>query len=455
MTTLKSPPPTTNGRISQVLPTVKCSNCNASVALTDLGEHVCAPAPPPAKTPPPKSPSSLLPARLQGLVSRSRNSLRNTRTASQLIPPSPKPAKAPQTPSRAGTPTIKTPQRQQSPAPAPLVPPPTNAAQLSPGWGQPRTPSPLSSGGGSLNVGSGRGAAAERLRATSTSLREVPRPFAQRERTMSAGRSDLPPPRPPPQQQPPAPPPLRQRTPSNASSLRPELDRRASPDRTRPTPPPDRRPSFDSRPTPDSRPSFDSRPTPDRRPSFGSQPTPPPDRRPSFDSRPAPPDRRPSFDSRPPPDSGVRPLRQSSQLMPQATRSSPPLPSPGSMPPPGSLPFPSTPDFPPPGPPRSPVQVEPDTKIGGEAGMAGVGRRGFAAAARAAMFAHTVSGAHVGAGWAGGGVGEVVGGMAERRDNAPRYLDINTSISAFSSPVGFLASSDVNAWGRLCNVTRP
>jgi hypothetical protein len=30
--------------------------------------------------------------------------------------------------------------------------------------------------------------------------------------------------------------------------------------------------------------------------------------------------------------------------------------------------------------------LEPDTKIGGEAGMAGVGRRGFQAAARAAMF---------------------------------------------------------------------
>jgi hypothetical protein len=31
-------------------------------------------------------------------------------------------------------------------------------------------------------------------------------------------------------------------------------------------------------------------------------------------------------------------------------------------------------------------ESEIDTKIGGEAGMAGVGRRGFAAAARAAMF---------------------------------------------------------------------
>ncbi|KAG6814910.1 hypothetical protein H0H93_011780, partial [Arthromyces matolae] len=36
--------------------------------------------------------------------------------------------------------------------------------------------------------------------------------------------------------------------------------------------------------------------------------------------------------------------------------------------------------------PTSHPYPEPDTKIGGEAGMAGVGRRGFAAAARAAMF---------------------------------------------------------------------
>jgi hypothetical protein len=36
--------------------------------------------------------------------------------------------------------------------------------------------------------------------------------------------------------------------------------------------------------------------------------------------------------------------------------------------------------------PRFPQIPEPDTKTGVEAGMAGVGRRGFQAAARAAMF---------------------------------------------------------------------
>lgn len=42
----------------------------------------------------------------------------------------------------------------------------------------------------------------------------------------------------------------------------------------------------------------------------------------------------------------------------------------------------------PPQPPLSPIPVgpPPETKVGGAAGMAGVGRRGFAAAVAAAMF---------------------------------------------------------------------
>ncbi|KAK7020500.1 hypothetical protein R3P38DRAFT_2969828 [Favolaschia claudopus] len=67
------------GRLS--LPSVKCSNCAVEIPITDLEDHVCAPAPPlPAlntslKNPLPKpslSPgaaASLLPQRLQGLVS--------------------------------------------------------------------------------------------------------------------------------------------------------------------------------------------------------------------------------------------------------------------------------------------------------------------------------------------------------------------------------------------------
>lgn len=63
-----------------------------------------------------------------------------------------------------------------------------------------------------------------------------------------------------------------------------------------------------------------------------------------------------------------------------------------------------------------PPEAEIDTKIGGEAGMAGVGRRGFAAAARAAMFVvppHEAPGLHP---------------QASRRPNAPGVLDIQVPI---------------------------
>ncbi|KAL0946731.1 hypothetical protein HGRIS_012910 [Hohenbuehelia grisea] len=75
-------------RISQVLPTVKCSNCNNPVPLAELGDHVCPPTPPlpaiassmspkptPALPKPSFSPSAavaLLPARLQNLVAPAR-----------------------------------------------------------------------------------------------------------------------------------------------------------------------------------------------------------------------------------------------------------------------------------------------------------------------------------------------------------------------------------------------
>ncbi|KAF5389924.1 hypothetical protein D9757_003648 [Collybiopsis confluens] len=58
---------------------------------------------------------------------------------------------------------------------------------------------------------------------------------------------------------------------------------------------------------------------------------------------------------------------------------------------------------------------EPDTKIGGEAGMAGVGRRGFAAAARAAFFAHNM-GASIGT------------------DNRGPFLDIDAAVRITNTP---------------------
>lgn len=74
MASLLAPAPANGaGRMSQLLPTVKCSNCNRPVPLAELGDHICA-APPPVPTLPkpsvtPNQATSLLPQRLQNLVS--------------------------------------------------------------------------------------------------------------------------------------------------------------------------------------------------------------------------------------------------------------------------------------------------------------------------------------------------------------------------------------------------
>ncbi|KAK0503489.1 hypothetical protein EDD18DRAFT_633947 [Armillaria luteobubalina] len=89
--------------------------------------------------------------------------------------------------------------------------------------------------------------------------------------------------------------------------------------------------------------------------------------------------------------------------------------------------FISTRDSPSPQPQSSPKSVTPqpaapyvvpqiDTKIGGEAGMAGVGRRGFAAAARAAVFLAPQS------------------PRESRRDNAPQFLDISAARNLNATP---------------------
>ena len=71
--------------------------------------------------------------------------------------------------------------------------------------------------------------------------------------------------------------------------------------------------------------------------------------------------------------------------------------------------------------PQGPVEI--DTKIGGEAGMAGVGRRGFAAAARAAMFANQI-GMHSSPQSEHPPFHLQGPGLDGRRANAPRFLDI-------------------------------
>lgn len=83
-----------------------------------------------------------------------------------------------------------------------------------------------------------------------------------------------------------------------------------------------------------------------------------------------------------------------------------------------------------------PPPPEVDTKTGGEAGMAGVGRRGFAAAARAAMFAHQI-GIHATSPVDSLSPADQIPGMDGRRANAPRFLDI-ASATNYGESINFM-----------------
>ncbi|KAF7294819.1 Paxillin-like protein 1 [Mycena indigotica] len=124
------PAPAAAARISQVLPTVKCSSCRVDLPLDELGSHVCAPAAAPMPMPtvsiPPRlgipkpamSPgaaAALLPTRLQGLVKPQGP---NTQ------PPPPQPNTLP--PPRTNTP-IQQPPRNNTPV---QPPPPRNNAPI-------------------------------------------------------------------------------------------------------------------------------------------------------------------------------------------------------------------------------------------------------------------------------------------------------------------------------------
>ncbi|KAH9945876.1 uncharacterized protein BXZ73DRAFT_95394 [Epithele typhae] len=381
---LVSPP--AGERISQILPTVKCSSCSQPVSITDLGDHVCAPAPaPPPQMPalrPPQSPRSvaaLLPAKLQTLVSAApppagppagHPSARKSSLAPAPAPPkSPSPSMHhPSSPLRSralssasslssrsadsrpergpsplgrsdGRPSMdSSPLSPSTPGPAgpsrvPSPNPPTPSTARSNYGGPPPAPAPPSGGGG------------VRSRAPSNASMHSLAGRARAGTNMSA--------RPPPSPLSPSPAdpdviystgPARMRAPSNASQLRPSMDQV-------------RRPSGDG-----------FRPGADRM------------RSPSMESQ------RPPFAAGGPP---------------------PPLRSPAS-----------------PSPIRSPTIPEPDTKTGGEAGMAGVGRRGFAAAARAAMFM-SMGPPPLGPGPMGMSALQEPGqGMDGKRANAPRFLDI-------------------------------
>lgn len=408
-------------RISQLLPTVKCSSCLQPVPLAELGDHICPPQPPPTllslQKPPmsPKSTNSLLPQRFQNIIVSNRaGALQQQQSVTsrtppphahpprssqhdpfQRIPPTAhynpgatrinSPASPPIPQSillNGGTsinkphvrfPTQSAPERVTTPIriPTPTVPTRTRT----PSSASSRSPLGMTSFPNPFEDGPRQQGASEPVvgRSGSTSL-------ARRENE-------------PVLPQPPLPS-SRTRTPSNAPSytsiIPPSLTPRPSFDRSRTSSTLAPRPSLDK-----PRPSFDSPP------------------RPSFDAQ------RPSFDvSRPhnPTDARTQPI-----AVPRPPRSTSALPSSG------GVPFPSSASAPQPPPAtRSPVpdsERNIDTKCGGVAGMAGVGRRGFAAVARAAMVATS----HPHPGPSRHGDASLV--MDGRRPNAPKYLDLNTTMN--------------------------
>ncbi|KAF7440629.1 hypothetical protein PC9H_000975 [Pleurotus ostreatus] len=312
-------------RISQLLPTVKCSSCNNPVPLAELGDHIC-PKPPPLPTQSkaalnlpkpaltPSAATALLPTRLQNLVSNPR---------------SPSPASS----VSSSSPSVAFPQRRDSPRinTNTATSPPRNG----PFRGSPSAGSPL-----------------ENMRARTPSNNS---PLA-----MSPGHDG------------------RARTFSNISNNslpRPNPNARA------------RTPSDQS-----SRPSMDARA---RTPSNNAQP---------FASS--------SNYGGPPP--MMQPPNPRFQGPPPASYTPPPMVEP----------------------PAVPEVI--DTKSGGEAGMAGVGRRGFAAAARAAMFALPPPNQR---GDGGGGWDD--GRSTPFRQNGPEYL--NAQPSGYTGPRAGVGAPSPNA----------
>ena len=334
MASLLPPSNPAEGRISTLLPTVKCSDCNKLVPFHALGEHVCAPPPSPSTSGP--SLSNLLAQRVQAMVS-----------SSSKTPPPKTPSPAPSFSSRQAEVSARRSralsvssrkQNSSSPGPVTTIPPmkpvpteplPTprvpvletsrNADSVPPH----HIPFPTSP---SLPVGPSQTRA----------------PSVASNRSASSHLSAD----------------SRDRAPSNASQLRPSFD--------------SNRPRKSSTATTSSlstgRPSYDI----------------PRTRTPSDNSRP-----NTSYNQPPPIPSSIPPSVYNPNLPPPGYDIHPiPVPQNGARPRSNGL-VPSPQNIPPPmmmEQPRFQPIPEPDTKIGGEAGMAGVGRRGFQAVARAAMF---------------------------------------------------------------------
>ena len=321
MASLLPPPNSAGGRVSQLLPTVKCSDCNKPVPIHELGEHVCAPPPSPSTGGP--SLSNLLAQRVQEMVSSS-----SIRSELSRTPPPKTPSPAPSFASRQAEVSARrsralsvNSRKQNSPSPGPLP------APLPPMKPVPTEPLPT----------------------PRVSIPEPPR----------SGDSA---------------PPYHIPSPTSRSNT-PNIPIGPSQIRT---------PSVASNRSASSHPSMDSR---DRALSNASQ-------------------LRPSFDSNRPRKSSTATTSSLSTGRPSYDIPRTGTPSdnsrsttPHNQPPPFQPSIPPSvynPNLSPVGSDMQPMMVteqpkfqsipEPDTKIGGEAGMAGVGRRGFQAVARAALF---------------------------------------------------------------------
>ncbi len=420
MAQLLSPAGPAPGRISQILPTVKCSNCNQPVAITDLEDHICAPPTTPAATSkPPMSPTSA-----SFLHQKYQNVIAN-RSAAPQTPTSGSPLRSPPMvpPAREGSPLGA--QRVTSvgpPAQQPRTRAPSTASLNVPGLqNRPeRVPSPLARG----STPDAPKVAFPTRSGPSEPLQRVPSPLSPRQ-TFSE--------------------PIRTGTPSSISS-------RTSSEPGRPLMSPDVMRSTMPMRRPSPAPSTSSM---NRAPSDASVPPGQYGVRHPVQSSPVP------YASIPSP-GAMSPTSHESVQRPRAATDVPPADVLYSTSRPGAPPGPSR--GPPPSPnmdmqrapssassmhnpyapPSMPVggvfshpgmmqrqqtpqpALEIDTKTGGEAGMAGVGRRGFAAAARAAMFMHQV-GAHAGSQMDHLPDEDGIHGMDGRRANAPRYLDITSA----------------------------
>lgn len=347
-----------SGRISQILPSVRCSNCNQPVPINELEGHVCAVLP----VTPSSSLSSLLPQRLQTLVSLPRsNSAKPSDTLEHTTQASSRRSRGFSLSSKKVGTSAKPPPPTGPPMVIlPVQPPPRTASR------GPFLPSTTSRGNNP--------APSQQLPPT------PPPPLSSSTSTSSASVSSS-----------------RARAPSVTSNStnvhsRPSLD--VSRNRS-----PSPRPSFDSTRSRNLSSATTS--------SVGGS---------SYDSlRTRTPDisqlRVPIRSSSS--NNSIFPGRSDANHLPQSNHNE--LYVPHFTSPPASIPVayePSTNHK-----QHQPFhrRDEPDTKIGGEAGMAGVGRRGFQAAARAALL--TVS-----------------AGTDKGRPNAPQLLDIGRAINTTNTP---------------------